>query len=297
VFGQNEVVGLKYFKDTPEDSMFVTSMFYSIQGEGPLRGKPAYFIRLAKCNLSCSFCDAFFDEGEWMTFDEIKLKIMEDIADFFDRAPNSIPDWAKKILHYNADSIPSPSELILVITGGEPMLQQNLNAFLSCMSFMFSTIQIESNGTIYQHLDEGIVLVVSPKCLEKENVPVRYLEPNMRVLNRANCLKFVMSADLTSPYSTIPEWVHEWARETDKSVFVSPINIYNDVTQRAKAVKAQREKTTLDQRSTELEIVSFWEPDLLNMQQNQRNHEYAARYCMRNGFIFGVQLHLFASLA
>lgn len=55
MFGMNEIVGLKYFKNALPNTLTVTSRFYTLQGEGPFRGFPAYFIRLAKCNLACSF--------------------------------------------------------------------------------------------------------------------------------------------------------------------------------------------------------------------------------------------------
>ena len=72
MFGTNAIIGKKYFKETPVDSLFVTSMFFTLQGEGPYAGLPAVFIRLTKCNLTCSFCDTFFDDGEWMTFEQIE---------------------------------------------------------------------------------------------------------------------------------------------------------------------------------------------------------------------------------
>ena len=81
MFGTNEIIGKKYFKDAPADSLFVTSMFFTLQGEGPYAGLPALFIRLAKCNLDCSFCDTFFDDGDWMTFDQIESKMYSAIND------------------------------------------------------------------------------------------------------------------------------------------------------------------------------------------------------------------------
>ena len=47
VFGRNEIVGQKYF-DQAGEKLFVTSIFATLQGEGPYRGEPAVFVRLAK---------------------------------------------------------------------------------------------------------------------------------------------------------------------------------------------------------------------------------------------------------
>lgn len=49
----------------------VKEIFYSLQGEGGRSGEASIFIRLTKCNLTCSFCDTDFAEGEDMTIDEI----------------------------------------------------------------------------------------------------------------------------------------------------------------------------------------------------------------------------------
>ena len=38
----------------------IEEIFYTIQGEGPLSGRPAVFIRLAGCSLSCLLCDTFY---------------------------------------------------------------------------------------------------------------------------------------------------------------------------------------------------------------------------------------------
>jgi hypothetical protein len=47
MFGTNEIIGKKYFKDAQENTLMVTSMFFTLQGEGPYAGMPALFIRLA----------------------------------------------------------------------------------------------------------------------------------------------------------------------------------------------------------------------------------------------------------
>ena len=204
-------------------------------------------------------------------------------------------------------------KIVLVITGGEPSLQLNLNDFLKKANKIFYHSQIESNGILslgtdidtknrtlsVQVFPEKTTLVVSPKCLEKNGSVIKYLKPNLDVLERADCLKFVMSApedEKFSPYSEVPEWAHQWAMDREKEVYVSPMNIYKQEPQKAKEMRASNKEITIEDRSTIDEVISFWEPDLLDLKANQRNHEYTAEYAMKYGFILNLQIHLFASL-
>ena len=275
MFGKNEIVGQKYF-DKAGDKLFVTSIFYTLQGEGPYRGEPAVFVRLAKCNLACSFCDTYFDGGDWLTFDEIDFRIGNVLREYFD---GYVPDWSEK-------------KIGLVVTGGEPMLQKNLGVFLEYIKDHFAWTQIESNGTIVQNIPDSTTLVVSPKCLEKNGKPVKYLEPNPKMLARADCLKFVMNADQDSPYSSIPDWARG-----DRKVFISPMNVYNREPQKSKQIRSEKNSISIEERSAVDEVISFWEEGLLDMKENQKNHEYAAQYCAKNGFVLNLQIHLYASLA
>ena len=290
MFGLNEIVGKAFFKDAKPNELLVTSRFFTLQGEGPYRGHPAYFIRLAKCNLACSFCDTYFDKGEWYDFDTLLSDADKVIAEFFAKRNLDTPAWAKE----------TPRNMVLVITGGEPSLQNNLSAFLQTAQKYFKQTQIESNGiSILADLPSSTTLVVSPKCLEKEGKAIRYLEPNPKMLERADYLKFVMSApeyEQFAAYSEIPAWAHEWAKQTGKLVFVSPMNLYKQEPQRVKAIRDLGRDLTIAERSEINEVISFWEPDLLDLKKNQRNHEYTAEYCMKHGFVMNLQLHLFAGL-
>src|ERR1700677_3883777 len=89
MFGKNEVVGKKYFSKAG-DKLYITSFFITLQGEGPYRGEPAVFVRLAKCNLACSFCDTYFDGGDWFTIAELDSKIDKAINDYY---KGNVPEW------------------------------------------------------------------------------------------------------------------------------------------------------------------------------------------------------------
>jgi organic radical activating enzyme len=296
MFGTNEIIGQKFFKDAPEGRLFVTSMFFTLQGEGPFAGKPALFIRLAKCNLACSFCDTFFDDGDWMTYHEIRSKAYHTICDYWNNQGKVVPEWVlPKVEEGNTD--PCFPEVVLVMTGGEPLLQKNITEFLVEMKDTFGMMQIESNGLIDRELHDGVTLVCSPKCVEKNGIATKYFNPTKQILERADCLKFVMCADQASPYSSVPDWAHEWKKMTGKEIYVSPMNVYNTLPQKIKILHSEKGSITMDQRSTVDEVISFWEPGLLNLAENQLNHEYTARYCMEHGLRLNLQMHLYASLA
>lgn len=284
MFGKNEIVGRKFFAEAPQNSLYVTSVFYTLQGEGPFAGMPCVFVRLTKCNLACSFCDTFFDAGDWLTFAQLEAKVMQVMP---------------KDPGFNIG---------LVVTGGEPLLQSNLGDALLYLfkNISLSWIQIESNGILTQtigQLSEGFCLVVSPKASETHGRAERYLRPSPAMLQRADCLKFVMRAPLYEfdPYASIPQWALDWREVNHRPIYISPMNVYNDVPKAAKQVRLVAKEANaipdLDMRSTLDEMVSFWEPGLFDLKQNEANHKHAARYCLDHGLRFNMQMHLYAGLA
>lgn len=293
MFGQNEIVGQKYFKDQAksQDSLMVTSVFYTLQGEGPYAGLPALFVRLAKCNLACSFCDTYFDKGDQLDFPTLKEQMVSTIEKYFRSiGAEDIPDWITD------DETTHPRlNAVLVITGGEPMLQPALPKFLQSLQQphilrLFKHSQIETNGTLLlPGIPPSTTIVVSPKCLENSaGKALRYPNVTERVLDRADYLKFVMCADTDSPYSTIPQWAFEWREETGREIFISPMAEYKATPTVIPGTLAERSNS---------ERISFWHSDLFDKEKMQRNYEWAAQFCKRNGCILTLQMQLFTSLA
>lgn len=98
----------------------------TVQGEGPTTGRLCAFLRLAGCNLSCSWCDTPYS-WDWERHD----KQAESHA-------MSVQEVADKV---NSFGVPR-----LILTGGEPMLQQPALADLfPLLERMF--IEVETNGT------------------------------------------------------------------------------------------------------------------------------------------------------
>jgi 7-carboxy-7-deazaguanine synthase len=106
----------------------ISEIFESIQGEGASAGVESVFVRLATCNLRCTWCDTRYT-WDWTSYryeDEVKRVAVHDVVArvVASRAPH------------------------LVITGGEPLLQQpalvELVGELSPMRY----VEVETNGTL-----------------------------------------------------------------------------------------------------------------------------------------------------
>ena len=166
--------------------MQINEIFKSIQGEGPNFGKPAIFLRTAQCNLKCTWCDTKYT-WDWKNYDyakEVNEMTIEEIKE-------QILDL--EIKH-------------LVITGGEPLLQQDdLADLLSFLKPDFY-VEIETNCTILPNkmlTDLVDQWNVSPKT-ENSGNPLELYENNecyYFFANQENCFfKYVVEDE-----SDIPE--------------------------------------------------------------------------------------------
>lgn len=108
--------------------LLIAETFTSFQGEGPSAGQPAAFIRLSRCNLSCGFCDTPY------TWDWSRYR----------------PEDATRMAAYDlAAWAASQSARLVVITGGEPLIQQDaLVALAGQLAEEGFRIEVETNGTI-----------------------------------------------------------------------------------------------------------------------------------------------------
>jgi organic radical activating enzyme len=113
----------------------LAEIFYSVQGEGAWTGTPAVFVRLAGCNLACSFCD----------------------TDYALRFMASIPDIVARVAALGGDCP------MVVLTGGEPLAQALAPELIAALRADGRRVHIESNGTIDVPLPAGVWLTVSPK--------------------------------------------------------------------------------------------------------------------------------------
>ena len=128
-------------------------IFHSLQGEGVSMGTPSVFLRLALCNLICTWCDTKYT-WDWRHHD-YNSEVVELSAEQVEET----------VLSYGCRR--------LVITGGEPLLQQQglapLTRSLKEKGFCF---EVETNGTIAPNQQLGLDIDqwnVSPKLATSGN--------------------------------------------------------------------------------------------------------------------------------
>ena len=133
----------------------VMEHFYTIQGEGFHAGRAAYFIRLAGCDVGCSWCDVKeswkVDANQIMTIDDILNNIQDAKADF------------------------------VVITGGEPLIY-DLNPLTQALHKAGVEIAIETSGA-YSFSGEIDWVCLSPK---------KFKNPLEEVYSKAQELKIIV---------------------------------------------------------------------------------------------------------
>lgn len=101
--------------------MRVVEIFQSIQGEGLLLGQPSVFVRLAGCNLRCSWCDTPY-----------ALAVTDGVEMEPARVLSAVRAYACRHV---------------VLTGGEPMLSDQLPELAAALRGAGTHVTIETNGT------------------------------------------------------------------------------------------------------------------------------------------------------
>lgn len=128
--------------DYREDgSLEVFRVWKTIQGEGPLSGRPAVFVRLSGCNLQCPACDTDYTSRRLATHPLTLLKTIREVG---------------------RESGPK----LVVFTGGEPF-RQNISPVVRDLFYLGYEVQIETNGTLYLEdfpwASPSLTVVCSPK--------------------------------------------------------------------------------------------------------------------------------------
>ncbi|MBI5815094.1 MAG: radical SAM protein [Nitrospinae bacterium] len=149
------------------NSLNVSEIFVSIQGESSQIGRPCVFVRLAGCNIRCAYCDSEYaarGKGEPMTMGQI----------------------VEQVKAFGVD--------LVEVTGGEPLIQPGCVALVKKLAAEGFEVMVETNGTV----DIGEVNTVA-SCVVDIKTPGSksegtFNEVNFKRLTTADEVKFVVTS-------------------------------------------------------------------------------------------------------
>jgi len=174
----------------------VVEKFISINGEGILCGQLAIFIRLAGCNLSCSYCDT-----TWANDKDVKYDLMT----------------TEEIYEY----IKSTEIRNITLTGGEPLLQEGIIELLERLSEDKDLhVEIETNGSV--SLKEFSEIENSPSFTMDYKLPSSNMESNMDLSN----LEYLTKKDTVKFVSGTQEDLQKVKYIVDKFNLIDKTNVY-----------------------------------------------------------------------
>lgn len=147
--------------------LIIHEIYRSLQGESSRTGLPCVLIRLAGCNLDCTWCDTpgarNDDAGEAMEIDAILAAIAQ----------------------LNCPRVE--------VTGGEPLLQPGAIDLLSALCDAGFETLLETNGSIdTSSVDDRVIRIIDVKCPASGQAQSMYW-PNLEALRETDEIKFVIA--------------------------------------------------------------------------------------------------------
>ncbi len=147
--------------------MHLIELYLSVQGESSFAGVPCIFVRLAGCNLRCSWCDSeyTFTGGQQFTLEQIEQQV----------------------------AALAPARLV-EFTGGEPMLQaRELIPLMDRLLAQGYTLMLETSGERpLEQVPRAVHKIMDVKC-PASGESGRFHLPNLETLTQRDEVKFVLS--------------------------------------------------------------------------------------------------------
>jgi 7-carboxy-7-deazaguanine synthase len=145
-------------------NLIVCETFSSLLGESTLAGLPAFFIRLSGCNLRCRYCDTTYayEGGEAWSLDSL------------------------------VDAARSSSQGLVLVTGGEPLLQKGTRMLLDELIQAGLEVMLETNGSLpIDGIDSRVRRIVDVKC-PGSGMSGHNFWANLEILTPRDEVKFVI---------------------------------------------------------------------------------------------------------
>jgi 7-carboxy-7-deazaguanine synthase len=173
----------------------INEIFYSVQGESSYAGQPCVFVRLTACDLRCSWCDTpyAFHEGRKMSVDEVVAAV---------------------------DEVGCP---LVEITGGEPLLQDDVYPLMDRLLAAGRTVMLETGGhRPITRVPAAVLKIVDVKC-PASGEAARMHWPNLDQLSAHDEVKFVIQDRADFDYACEVVRRHDLVNRS-RAVLFSPVH-------------------------------------------------------------------------
>ena len=177
----------------------VVEKLVSINGEGSRAGTVAVFVRFKGCNLHCSYCDT-----QWANMPDVPFTLY---------TPDELAHW---IIAQNIENV--------TLTGGEPLLQNDIAELINLLGEKGLSVEIETNGSI--PLDEFSVLPYRPLFTMDYKSPSSGMEDkmctdNFALLQENDTVKFVVGSE--KDLQTALKIIRQYSLTEKCHVYLSPV--------------------------------------------------------------------------
>jgi 7-carboxy-7-deazaguanine synthase len=179
----------------PRSMLTINEIFYSIQGESTRAGQPCVFVRLTACDLRCRWCDTTyaFDEGRKQSVDEVVAAV---------------------------ENFGCP---LVEITGGEPLLQEDVYSLMERLLESGRTVLLETGGhRPIDRVPSGVVKILDVKCPGSGEASKNHW-PNLDRLSPRDEVKFVIANREDYEFARDVIRRHDLASQCS-AVLISPVH-------------------------------------------------------------------------
>ena len=189
----------------------INEIFHSIQGESTHAGRPCVFVRLTACDLRCSWCDTPYA--------------------FYEGRKMSVEDVVGRVRNYGCD--------LVEITGGEPLLQQEVYPLMERLLAEGRTVMLETGGHLsVDRVPEAVIRIIDVKCPGSGEAAKNHW-PNLDRLRSTDEVKFVIRDRADYEYARDVVANHKLSGRCAAILF-SPVHGVQDAKQLAEWVLADR---------------------------------------------------------
>ncbi|MCI9517921.1 MAG: putative 7-carboxy-7-deazaguanine synthase QueE [Clostridia bacterium] len=177
----------------------VAEKFVSLNGEGPRAGELAAFLRFCGCNLNCGYCDT-----RWANTADVKYELAS----------------AEDLVEY----VKSTGVKNVTLTGGEPLLQEDIARLIVRLGTSGAKIEIETNGSV--PIKDIVSLSPRPAVTADYKLPSSGMEKymlteNFSYLTLCDAVKFVVG-DMRD-LARAEEIINEYGLTDRCRVYFSPV--------------------------------------------------------------------------